>query len=75
MVSKIIQHKVILYPVFFFILNCNTSMYAFMYVRMRSSVPTPMKYLDLVGAYVCMYVCACVYVTKQKCSSVPTSQM
>ena len=25
MVSKIIQHKVILYPVFFFILNCNTS--------------------------------------------------
>ena len=34
-------------------------MYAFMYVRMRSSVPTPVKYLDLVGAYVCMYVRVC----------------
>ena len=37
-------------------------MYAFMYVRRRSSVPTPMKYLDLVGAYVCMYVYMCVCV-------------
>ena len=33
--------------------------YAFMYVSMCSSIPTPLKYLDLVGAYVCMYVQVC----------------
>ena len=39
MVSKIIQHKVILYPVFFFILNCNTS-YNAISVQLKLQLPT-----------------------------------